>query len=214
MPVMKCANGKWKIGKGGKCQYDDKATADRAYKGYLGAKYSGAVVSRALLEQDITLTPNEAKAMLDARIRSRAKFEIRYTDENGTRKYSGLAGGSLGLEADKDELERLTTAVYDDLVSDLAYSDTAVKAMRSVGNFDKAYVRRVLKAGIKSGVLVAEAAAEDAVDKALEAFGQKDGTGRGKGRKGGGRRNKNDKPCPDGGPGKGQGGGRGGGKNR
>lgn len=39
MPVLKCPNGKFRIGSG-KCIYDSKKKADRAYQGYLGSKYS------------------------------------------------------------------------------------------------------------------------------------------------------------------------------
>jgi len=39
MPVKKCSNGKWKIGSG-KCMYDTKEAAERAYKAYLAKKYS------------------------------------------------------------------------------------------------------------------------------------------------------------------------------
>lgn len=38
MPVRKCSNGKYRIGDG-ECMYKSKASADRAYKGYLGSKY-------------------------------------------------------------------------------------------------------------------------------------------------------------------------------
>ena len=37
MPVTKCKNGKWKIGKG-KCIYTSKKNADKAYKAYLAKK--------------------------------------------------------------------------------------------------------------------------------------------------------------------------------
>jgi len=40
MPVTKCQNGKYRIGKG-KCMYRSKSSANRAYKGYLGKKYGG-----------------------------------------------------------------------------------------------------------------------------------------------------------------------------
>jgi len=33
MPVLKCANNKWRIG-GGPCMYKTKAAADRAYAAY------------------------------------------------------------------------------------------------------------------------------------------------------------------------------------
>ena len=39
MPVRKCSNGKYRIGDG-KCIYKSKASAERAYRGYLGSKYA------------------------------------------------------------------------------------------------------------------------------------------------------------------------------
>ncbi|KKM77050.1 hypothetical protein LCGC14_1373950 [marine sediment metagenome] len=39
MPVLKCLNGKWKIGSG-KCIYPTKAKAERAFRGFLGAKHA------------------------------------------------------------------------------------------------------------------------------------------------------------------------------
>ncbi len=41
MPVLKCQNGKYRIGSG-KCIYPSKAVADRAYKGYLASKSKGS----------------------------------------------------------------------------------------------------------------------------------------------------------------------------
>ena len=39
MPVHKCPNGKYRIGSG-KCMYDSKAKAEKAYKGYKAAKHA------------------------------------------------------------------------------------------------------------------------------------------------------------------------------
>jgi hypothetical protein len=39
MPVIKCSNGKWRIGHS-KCMYKTKSAAERAYKAYLAIKYS------------------------------------------------------------------------------------------------------------------------------------------------------------------------------
>lgn len=39
MPVMKCSNNKYKIGKKGKCMYSTKTKADKAYKGYLASTH-------------------------------------------------------------------------------------------------------------------------------------------------------------------------------
>ncbi len=37
MPVTKCANGKYRIGRG-RCMYKSKAAAQRAYRAYLAKK--------------------------------------------------------------------------------------------------------------------------------------------------------------------------------
>ena len=39
MPIRKASNGKYRIGSG-KAIYKTKAAAERAYRGYLGSKYS------------------------------------------------------------------------------------------------------------------------------------------------------------------------------
>ncbi len=39
MPVRKCSNGKWRIGSG-KCMYNTKKAAMKAYKAYLAKKHS------------------------------------------------------------------------------------------------------------------------------------------------------------------------------
>jgi len=38
VPVIKCANGKWRIGNG-KCIYKTRAAAERAYAAYRAAKH-------------------------------------------------------------------------------------------------------------------------------------------------------------------------------
>jgi len=39
VPVLKCPNGKYRIGQG-KCMYKTKAAAERAYRAYLAKKHS------------------------------------------------------------------------------------------------------------------------------------------------------------------------------
>lgn len=39
MPVLKCDNGKFRIGRG-KCIYPTKAKAESAFRGFLGAKHA------------------------------------------------------------------------------------------------------------------------------------------------------------------------------
>ena len=45
VPVIYCGGGKWRIGNG-KCIYKSLASAKKAYRGYLGAKYAGAITPR------------------------------------------------------------------------------------------------------------------------------------------------------------------------
>lgn len=49
MPVLKCSNDKWRIGTG-PCMYTSKASAERAYQGYLGSKHSALLESIDQLE--------------------------------------------------------------------------------------------------------------------------------------------------------------------
>ena len=55
MPVSKCPNGKWKIGSG-KCMYDSKAKAEKAYKGYMAHKHMEELMYEiSSLEEDLKL---------------------------------------------------------------------------------------------------------------------------------------------------------------
>ena len=49
MPVIKCSNGKYRIGSGD-CVYHSRASAERAYAGYRASKYSESVNSTPLQE--------------------------------------------------------------------------------------------------------------------------------------------------------------------
>lgn len=49
MPVSKCPNGKFKIGSG-KCMYDSKAKAEKAYKGYMVKKHMNELKDELILE--------------------------------------------------------------------------------------------------------------------------------------------------------------------
>jgi len=59
MPVHKCPNGKYRIGNG-KCMYDSKEKAERAYKGYLVHKYMKEVKD---IKKEIALQKNELKEL-------------------------------------------------------------------------------------------------------------------------------------------------------
>jgi len=46
MPVIKCSNGKWRIGKG-KCIYKTKKAAERAYRAYLAKSHADTKSDRS-----------------------------------------------------------------------------------------------------------------------------------------------------------------------
>lgn len=50
MPVIKCKNGKYRIGSGD-CIYDSKEKAERAYKAYLAKEHSNEVKIEKVLEK-------------------------------------------------------------------------------------------------------------------------------------------------------------------
>lgn len=51
VPVHKCPDGKYRIGSG-KCIYDSKAKAERAYKGYMAHKHMNEVKEQILAERE------------------------------------------------------------------------------------------------------------------------------------------------------------------
>jgi len=59
MPVHKCPNGKFKIGSG-KCMYDSKEKAEKAYKGYMAHKHMEELKYKiSSLEEDLKLIGKE-----------------------------------------------------------------------------------------------------------------------------------------------------------
>jgi len=58
MPVLKCPGNKWRIGKG-KCIYDSKAKAERAYKGYLYSKYGIDLSNIEMLDPRLAVELND-----------------------------------------------------------------------------------------------------------------------------------------------------------
>lgn len=61
MPVLKCSNGKYRIGSG-KCMYRSRASAERAYRGYLGATYGESAIARAIQSVDQYHTTKRTQA--------------------------------------------------------------------------------------------------------------------------------------------------------
>lgn len=138
MPVYSCGGGCWRIGNG-KCIYKSKKSAMAAYRGYLATHTEEDTVTEP------KLTKVELRAMLDAKIRRSAGWKLR---DN----YNSIGV----MVADEDAVGRAVSDVYDDIVADYAHSETTVKATRSV-RFNKSYVARVIKAGLKDGSVKTEA---------------------------------------------------------
>ena len=55
MPVLKCSNGKYRIGSGD-CVYRSKASAERAYRGYLGSTYGESAIAKTIESVDQSRT--------------------------------------------------------------------------------------------------------------------------------------------------------------
>lgn len=62
MPVLKCSNGKYRIGSGD-CVYKSKASAERAYRGYLGSTYGESSIAQTIknVDQSRTTIPTYKK---------------------------------------------------------------------------------------------------------------------------------------------------------
>ena len=108
---------------------------------------------------EVKLSKVELVAMLDAKIVRRAGYKFRGDD---------MTLGSLGMTSFNDDMVAKTAAdVYNDIVADFSYDDKVVQATRAVRRFNKAYVRRVIKAGIKDGSVQMEALAATKVGNAM-----------------------------------------------
>lgn len=58
MPVLKCSNGKYRIGSGD-CVYKSKASAERAYRGYLGSKYAENHAPNSAIQEGVILADRD-----------------------------------------------------------------------------------------------------------------------------------------------------------
>lgn len=115
---------------------------------------------------EVKLMKAELVMMLDAKIRRRAGYRFRGDSIDGF----DVTVGSLGMTSFDDEaVAKVAANVYDDIIADFAdpYSENLVKATRAVRKFNKAYVRRVIKAGIKDGSVQLEALVASRVEDAL-----------------------------------------------
>ncbi len=69
-PVIKCGNGKWKIGSGN-CMYDSKEIAEKAYKGYKAHKHMNE------LKDEITSSKEDLK-LISLELNKQKNIVIKY----------------------------------------------------------------------------------------------------------------------------------------
>ena len=152
MPVIKCSDGKFKIGSG-PCIYSSKEKADKAWKGFRATVKESMNKSffrtEALgTEKEIVLTKKELRAMLNARIRRDAGYRISSSD--------------FGMI----DIEKTARKVYDDIVASFSWNTDLVKATRSV-TFNLRYVRKIVKAAEEDGTLIAESVMIDSLAEVI-----------------------------------------------
>jgi hypothetical protein len=92
-------------------------------------------------DEERKLTSEEAKQVLDARIRQRFRYAVRDMVRD-----DGAGASNFG----EDKFTLVVQDIYDDVISDMRYDEVMRKAVRDgVKNFNTAYVTGVLKRAIK-----------------------------------------------------------------
>lgn len=110
MPVRKCSNGKYRIGSG-QCMYKSHASAERAYKGYLGSKYMNKVDEK-MTDKNL----NEKVNLMAAEIED---DELHAKDIKRIMKLAGVEKGIQDGENDKIDF---TGTLNKSSVSEMKYS--------------------------------------------------------------------------------------------
>lgn len=115
-----------------------------------------------------TMTNAQKQDYLDAYIRREARWKLRRSD--GT-----IDGGSPPLGGDGSvgdvDYDLLASEVYDCVVSNYDCNDILLGATAAVEGFSVAYVKRVVKAAVKTGVVKVESVVDSAVRRTIaEAF--------------------------------------------
>jgi len=108
-------------------------------------------------EQKPKLTKAELVAMLDAKIRERARWRVR--DMLDDAEPGSLVDGTGQFNDEK--ITQLAVRMHDDIVADFSYNETLVLATRALKPkvFTAAYVRGVIKRAIRAGQIKVEHAA-------------------------------------------------------
>lgn len=127
MPVIKCSNGKYRIGHG-PCMYHSKDSAEKAYKGYLGNKYGEKMsLSQELLNslyertgEDVLM--DRAKELVGLIKKSPNNPEY-YTElKTVLRSWPDIRANDIGASAVKGK----------DIILQFKFSDIADKAIKSI----------------------------------------------------------------------------------
>ena len=88
MPVSKCPNGKYRIGSG-KCMFDSKEQAEKAYKAYLAKKHSSSKNEKTISLDELRVNiEKELDEMYDMlRVIDSLKVVINYFNGKKIREY-------------------------------------------------------------------------------------------------------------------------------
>jgi len=114
------------------------------------------------------LTTTQLQAMLDAKIRERARWRIKDAVEDG--EPGSLIGGQAQLQVNDKKLKVVASSIYDDIMGDMSYtysrqndSNPMLDAINSLGEgkFSVAYVQRIIKQALKAETLKLEDARLD-----------------------------------------------------
>lgn len=90
--------------------------------------------------EDLTLTKEELKAVLDAKIRREVRWAVK------------SAEASSFHENNEPLIQKVAARIYDSIVGDLTFNKDMLKATRAV-KFSADYVAKAIRGGLSSGVI-------------------------------------------------------------
>lgn len=105
--------------------------------------------------EDNKLTSEEQRAFLDATIRKRVTWAVKASEVSSFH------------EKNDASISKVSSRIYDDIVSDFQQDKNILKATRSV-KFNADYVAKVIREGLAAGILVLNESAARELDNLTE----------------------------------------------